>query len=87
METICLYTGVSERTLEAAFREVTGFSPLHFIKARRLNAARRALKTAHPQETSVKAIALNFGFGHFGHFAYDYKAHFGESPSSTLARS
>jgi AraC family ethanolamine operon transcriptional activator len=85
METLCLFTGVSWRTLEAAFHTVTGFSPLHFIKVRRLNAARHALKIADPMETSVKAITLNLGIHHFGHFAHDYKTHFGESPSTTLS--
>lgn len=86
MEMLCRHTGVSERTLETAFREVTGHSPLQFIKARRLNVARHKLLTAHTQEISVKEAALSSGFWHLGHFSRDYLAQFGELPSTTLAQ-
>jgi AraC family ethanolamine operon transcriptional activator len=86
METLCLVSGVSERTLRTAFHEVTGLSPQQFIKTRRLTAARHALTVARRSETPVKSIALDLGFWHLGYFARDYKTHFGESPSQTLAR-
>jgi AraC family ethanolamine operon transcriptional activator len=86
MEMLCRHTGVSKRTLETAFREVTGNSPLQFIKARRLNVARHKLLTAHPQEISVKEAALTSGFWHLGHFSRDYFAQFGELPSMTLTQ-
>jgi len=87
METLCRVSRVSERTLRAAFHEVTGLSPQHFIKMRRLTAARHVLSAARRTETSVKSVALDLGFWHLGYFARDYKAHFGESPSQTIAKS
>jgi AraC family transcriptional regulator, ethanolamine operon transcriptional activator len=38
LETLCRVTGVGARTLETAFREVIGLSPLQFSKVRRLNS-------------------------------------------------
>jgi AraC family ethanolamine operon transcriptional activator len=86
VETLCRISRVSERTLTTAFREVTGLSPQQFIKARRLTAARHALVGARRTDMSIKSVALGLGFWHLGHFARDYKAHFDESPSETLAR-
>ena len=85
MEALCLVAGVSERTLETSFLEVTGVNPRRFIKIRRLNAVRHILHLADPGEASVKAVALQAGFWHLGHFASDYKKHFAECPSRTLA--
>ena len=85
LETLCGVTGVGARTLETAFREVIGLSPLQFSKVRRLNAARHVLANADPEEASVKSVAIRHGFFHLGRFARDYKGLFGESPSLTLA--
>ena len=87
LETLCRVTGVGARTLETAFREVIGLSPLQFSKVRRLNAARHVLANADPEEASVKSVATSHGFFHLGRFARDYKSLFGESPSVTLAAS
>jgi AraC family transcriptional regulator, ethanolamine operon transcriptional activator len=87
LETLCRVTGVGARTLETAFREVIGLSPLQFSKVRRLNAARHVLANADPEEASVKTVATSHGFFHLGRFARDYKSLFGESPSMTLAES
>ena len=84
LKTLCRVTGVGARTLEAAFREVTGISPLQFSRVRRLNAARHVLATGDPEDVSVKSAALSHGFWHLGRFAHDYKMLFGESPSATL---
>lgn len=86
MEIICRHTGVSERTLETAFRQVTGMNPRQFIRTRRLNVAREKLLAARASGMSVKEVALTSGFWHLGHFAREYFAHFGELPSTTLAR-
>jgi AraC family transcriptional regulator, ethanolamine operon transcriptional activator len=84
LQTFCQLTGVGARTLNTAFQEVTGDSPMQFIKRRRLNAARHALSTGEAQ--SVKSAALDHGFWHLGRFAHEYQKLFGERPSETLSR-
>jgi AraC family ethanolamine operon transcriptional activator len=79
--------GVSQRTLEYAFRDVFGLTPLQFLKLRRLHATRRDLLCASPQEATVMAIAYRHGLYHPSRFARNYRRLFGEQPSVTLARS
>jgi AraC family transcriptional regulator, ethanolamine operon transcriptional activator len=79
---LCTHLGVSRRTLQNAFHHVLGISPLTYLRAIRLGAARHALKTA----SSVTDAATALGFWHFGHFAKDYQAMFGELPSQTHRR-
>ena len=79
--------GVSQRTLEYAFRDVFGLTPLEFLKLQRLHATRRDLLCASPQEATVMAIAYRHGFYHPSRFARNYRRLFGEQPSVTLARS
>jgi AraC family ethanolamine operon transcriptional activator len=79
---LCMELGVSRRTLQNAFQRVLGVSPLAYLRAIRLGAVRQALKTA----SSVTEAATDMGFWHFGHFAKDYQAMFGELPSQTHKR-
>jgi AraC family transcriptional regulator, ethanolamine operon transcriptional activator len=83
---LCIATGVSERTLEYAFREATGMGPVAYLARLRLHRARRALRMAVPGSTTVTAEALNWGFTRFGEFARAYNECFGELPSTTLRR-
>ena len=79
---LCLDLDVSRRTLQNGFQRVLGVSPLAYLKAVRLDQARRALKRV----SSVTEAATAHGFWHFGHFSQDYQAMFGEQPSATLRR-
>jgi AraC family transcriptional regulator, ethanolamine operon transcriptional activator len=79
---LCMEMGVSRRTLQNAFLRVLDMSPLAYVKAVRLKQARQALKGAQ----SVTEAATASGFWHFGHFAHDYQALFGERPSDTRKR-
>jgi AraC-like DNA-binding protein len=83
---LCLAAGVSERTLEYAFRSVMRMSPMAYLARLRLHRVRQALRTAAPRSTTVAAEALNWGFWHLGEFSRAYKACFGELPSETLRR-
>ena len=87
LDELCRSVGVSLRTLQRCFASHFQLSPLDYIKARRLNAARRALHDGDPSTNLVKQAALGNGFTHLGRFSIDYRAHFGESPSETLAAS
>jgi AraC-like DNA-binding protein len=83
---LCRAAAVSERTLEYAFKEVLGLSPMAYLTRLRLHRARKTLLSATPRSTTVSAEALKWGFWHFGEFSRAYKACFGEAPSETLRR-
>lgn len=82
---ICTAVGVSERTLQYAFRAYVSMSPLVYLRLCRLNHVRTILRSSDPQTTTVTAVAMRLGFLHLGRFALDYKQLFAESPSATLA--
>jgi AraC family ethanolamine operon transcriptional activator len=84
---LCSHAGVGIRLLQRAFQERLGLSPMQYLKARRLSAARRLLSEAHPREKRVSEIARQCGFAHLGRFSVDYRSHFGETPSRTLRSS
>ncbi len=76
----------SIRTLSRAFEKKYGIGPKAFIKKSRLNSAYLELLSSRYDTTTVTQIALEYGFGHIGKFATDYKKTFGELPSATLAK-
>ena len=81
---LCLAVGARERTLHLSCVEAFGRPPARLLTELRLNAAHRAL--LHPRnETSVTAVAAQYGFTHFGRFAAVYQRQFGELPSATFA--
>lgn len=82
---ICTVTGVSERTLQYAFRRYVGMTPLAYLRVCRLNSVRKVLLAAEA-ETTVTSVALRYGFLHLGRFAGDYHRLFGELPSKDLTR-
>jgi AraC family ethanolamine operon transcriptional activator len=83
---LCRAAGVSERALEYAFRETMGLTPVTYLIRLRLHQVRRALLAATQGSTTVSAVALDWGFWHFGDFSRAYRECFGELPSDTLRR-
>lgn len=83
---LCRAVGASERSLEYAFREVMGLTPVAYLTRLRLHRVRQGLLAGTHGTTTVTAEALNWGFWHFGEFSRAYKACFGELPSDTLRR-
>jgi len=81
---LCEQLHVSRRTLQYCFEDVLGLSPLQYLRAIRLNGARRHLRQAALHQQSVQDVAVNWGFWHFSQFASDYRKLFGEMPSATL---
>ena len=77
-------TGVSERSLRAAFCRYLGVSPRRFMQICTLNKARARLTRATPENSTVTQIAADLGEWDVGRFAMRYKKEFGESPSVTL---
>jgi len=85
IEDLCRAARTSWRTLDYAFREQFGTTPKQFLVARRLAGVRRELLRAAPGVT-VSEFAGRWGFRHPGWFGVNYRAHFGELPSTTLRR-
>jgi AraC-like DNA-binding protein len=83
---LCRAAAVRERTLEYAFKEIAGLTPMSYLVRLRLHRVRQALIAARPKSTTVSIEALNWGFWHLGEFARAYKECFGELPSDTLLR-
>ena len=78
---LCELLGVPERTLHHAFQEGFGMAPKAYLRALRLNAAHNRLRNG---KGSVTEIAADLGLFHFGRFATEYRAMFGEPRSETL---
>lgn len=83
---LCEAASVSERTLQYAFKELMGMTPVAFLTRLRLHRVRQALRAGTQGTTTVTAEALRWGFWHFGDFSCAYKDCFGELPSDTLRR-
>lgn len=84
MQNLAKKTGHSVSSIYRAFRKHRDYAPMEFLRMIRLRLARQRLLQAGPG-SSVTSIALECGFAHLGRFAIEYKRHFGESPSETLA--
>jgi len=63
---LAVAAGVSQRTLEYAFREKLEMTPGAYLRIYRLNAAHRELLAADPTVAKVTSIALKWGFSHPG---------------------
>lgn len=75
--------GVNVRTLQKAFQQATGQTPMQALRDARLNAAHYLL-TKRQNPPSVMDAAFSVGFSHLGRFSRDYKIRFGQSPSRRL---
>jgi AraC family ethanolamine operon transcriptional activator len=83
---LCRIAGASERTLHYAFVERYGLPPARFMKACRLNGARRDFSRIDSQTVKISDVANKWGFWHMGQFAKDYRLWFAELPSETCRR-
>jgi AraC family ethanolamine operon transcriptional activator len=84
LQDLCAAAGTKCRTLQTAFLQVCGISPMTYLKIQRLHGARAQLQAADPKTATVMAVANRWGFWHMGYFSRDYKRMFGELPSQAL---
>ena len=73
----------SPRNLQLLFRKYRNYTPMKFLKERKLHKARLALIRSNG-ESSIKQIAYDSGFSNMSSFSRDYRNLFGELPSSTV---
>jgi len=85
-ERLAREVNATARTLQLAFNKFRGCTPMQMVKAIRLEFANKDLLSFDPESASVTDTALKWGFTHLGAFAQDYRARFGETPSTTLRR-
>jgi transcriptional regulator GlxA family with amidase domain len=69
---------VSERTLQKAFADFRGITPVAHVRNARLDAAHRALQE---EDAAVGEVAARFGFGSATTFSLAYRKRFGAPPS------
>jgi AraC family ethanolamine operon transcriptional activator len=87
MADICAATHVSQRTLQYYFENCLQTSPQQYLKALRLNVARRMLRQQMDdvrqgtRQPTIADIAAACGYGHASRFAGEFKRQFGELPS------
>ena len=86
LDSLCMESQVSARTLQHAFLEHFGQSPKTYLKVQRLNSVYKELRESEPVTTKITHVAYRHGFNHLSQFASDYKKLFGELPSVTLSK-
>ena len=80
-----IFSGLSARSLQLAFKKQLGVSPMQWLRQQRLESSRQTLLHANPHTTVIQ-VALCCGFASPSKFAMHYKQRFGEAPSATLAK-
>jgi AraC-like DNA-binding protein len=86
MAELSAQVGASYWTLRDCCLEYLGMSPKRYLWLRRMNLARRALRRANAEKTTVTEIAFDYGFWELGRFSVAYRSLFGESPATALRR-
>lgn len=74
--------GVHHRTLQTAFRQSLGVTPIQYLRDVRLDMARFHL-LRRQNRAKVSEIAYDCGYSHLGRFSRDFRARFGHAPSET----
>jgi len=74
--------GTNARKLSEGFADLFGTTVYAFVKARRLEEAKRMFEAG---ETSVSRVALGLGYQP-AHFATEFKRRFGTSPSTLVGK-
>ena len=86
MAELSAQVGASYWALRDCCLEYLGMSPKRYLWLRRMHLARRALRSADAEGTTVTEIASDYGFWEFGRFSVAYRSLFGEPPSAALRR-
>ncbi len=84
---LCTMLHVSRRTLNHAFKQVLGVSPVVYMRNVRLHKVRAELLASPHEIMSIANVASRWGFWHMSLFARYYRELFGECPSETLENS
>jgi AraC-like DNA-binding protein len=83
IERLAQHCGVSWKTLQKAFGDFRGLTPVAHVRNMRLDAARRALDAG---DVTVAEVAARFGFRSTTTFSLEYRKRFSVPPSRTKRR-
>jgi len=83
IDALCTRLRTSRRSLQNAFRQVTGLSPVEYLRGLRLNLVRQRLVETPAAQLNIATAAAAQGFEQMSHFGARYRALFGELPSQT----
>jgi AraC family ethanolamine operon transcriptional activator len=83
---ICIKLNISRRSLNHAFQQVLGITPVAYMRNIRLHKIRAELQYKPEQINNIACVASHWGFWHMSLFARYYRELFGECPSETLER-
>jgi len=83
IDALCARLRTSRRSLQSAFRQVTGLAPVEYLRGLRLNLVRQRLVDTPAAQLNIATAAAAQGFEQMSHFGARYKALFGELPSQT----
>ena len=86
IEDMATIAGSSTRSVYRAFRDSRGYSPMEFVKRRRLLQA-HALLQDPSSVTTVTQVAFACGFSDASRFSKDFSKAYGKSPSAVRNRS
>lgn len=81
---LCTTLNISRRTLNHAFQQVLGITPVAYMRNVRLHRIRAELQFSSKHVTSIANVASRWGFWHMSLFSRYYRELFGECPSVTL---
>lgn len=84
IQEIANYLFTSPRSLQKAFKRHRDYSPMQFLKNRKLKRAHKLLLTQNSINYTVKQVALSAGILDLNRFSKYYFELFGELPSNTL---
>ena len=76
----------SERNLQKAFKKYRNYSPMQFLRERKLHKAHKLILSNRNSSTTIKEIALSVGIFDLNRFGKYYAELFNELPSSTLKK-
>ncbi len=82
LEAMAGVAAMSPAQFTRAFRRATGASPLQYVIAERLEAAKRLLQTT---QLSVAEIAFRVGYADVSRFGQHFKRRFGATPGAARA--
>ena len=83
LEVIAAAAGVSRFHLTRAFGEVTGYSVMRYLRARRMSEAARLLADG---ASDILGVALSVGYGSHEAFTRAFRDQFGTTPDGVRAR-